>query len=148
MGAWIETEQQNGYTDKTNVAPYVGAWIETPATTRSSWQPTWSHPTWVRGLKLVAICSAIVAFLSHPTWVRGLKRSFDKVGSFLPAVAPYVGAWIETLRVFSLSISWFVAPYVGAWIETPVASSPVPKAVSHPTWVRGLKQYNRSDTSA
>ena len=30
---------------------------------------------WVRGLKLVAVCSAIVAFF----------------------VAPYVGAWIETL---------------------------------------------------
>ena len=32
------------------VAPYVGAWIETPNSIASS-QPYESHPTWVRGLK-------------------------------------------------------------------------------------------------
>ena len=52
-------------------------------------------------------------------WVRGLKlmQSTECVWKIL--VAPYVGAWIETvllLLIFSLII---VAPYVGAWIETP-----------------------------
>ena len=55
------------------VAPYVGAWIETSIYLCSRLRIE-SHPMWVRGLKLVAICSAIVAFLSHPMWVRGLKH--------------------------------------------------------------------------
>ena len=55
---------------------------------------------------------------SHPTWVRGLKLSFDKVGSSLPAVAPYVGAWIETKGQALRKVLLGVAPYVGAWIET------------------------------
>ena len=33
-------------------------------------------------------------------------------------VAPYVGAWIETILVMSLKNLCYVAPYVGAWIET------------------------------
>ena len=33
-------------------------------------------------------------------------------------VAPYVGAWIETIVRFLFFLSFNVAPYVGAWIET------------------------------
>ena len=33
-----------------------------------------SHPTWVRGLKLLLLFSPFQAIPSHPTWVRGLKR--------------------------------------------------------------------------
>ena len=57
-------------------------------------------------------------------------------------VAPYVGAWIETLRRHQLASASRVAPYVGAWIETNIGS-PVTEAkrLSHPMWVRGLKQY-------
>ena len=33
-------------------------------------------------------------------------------------VAPYVGAWIETLLGGLFGKSNIVAPYVGAWIET------------------------------
>ena len=33
-------------------------------------------------------------------------------------VAPHVGAWIETIEVFSLPSPVYVAPHVGAWIET------------------------------
>ena len=71
------------------VAPYVGAWIETrPAVHPTS--PFQSHPTWVRGLKHFAIvflkfgisrtlrgCVDDCYFgthVSHPTWVRGLKQ--------------------------------------------------------------------------
>ena len=55
---------------------------------------------------------------SHPTWVRGLKlrraRSLRKGRK----VAPYVGAWIETIMVKDSVAIIHVAPYVGAWIET------------------------------
>ena len=34
------------------------------------------------------------------------------------AVAPYVGAWIETIVLLSAILLYCVAPYVGAWIET------------------------------
>ena len=34
-----------------------------------------------------------------------------------------------------------VAPHVGAWIETPLAWIDSASALSHPMWVRGLKQY-------
>ena len=33
-----------------------------------------------------------------------------------------------------------VAPYVGAWIETAQAQRLRNAGLSHPTWVRGLKQ--------
>ena len=40
-----------------------------------------------------------------------------------------------------------VAPYVGAWIETvqSVGTQPAPK--SHPTWVRGLKRICKAPAS-
>ena len=55
-------------------------------------------------------------------------------------VAPYVGAWIETNTSLHVSMGTQVAPYVGAWIETYVANKLLYYNVSHPTWVRGLKQ--------
>ena len=55
-------------------------------------------------------------------------------------VAPYVGAWIETNDQFQHEKSLSVAPYVGAWIETLLGARGVPAILSHPTWVRGLKQ--------
>ena len=56
--------------------------------------------------------------MSHPTWVRGLKHSIGRPNGRAYAVAPYVGAWIETDNYNkNLSQVW-----------------------SHPTWVRGLKQ--------
>ena len=56
--------------------------------------------------------------MSHPSWVRGLKQQIKKDYAELWAVAPLVGAWIET--VFSAIYDNFkmVAPLVGAWIET------------------------------
>ena len=57
-----------------NVAPYVGAWIET----KSLASMIKSH------------------LLSHLTWVRGLKLYHNQNNSTYRPVAPYVGAWIET----------------------------------------------------
>ena len=59
--------------------------------------------------------------MSHPTWVRGLKPLPRSIRDRL-YVAPYVGAWIETL-------SW---NHYGLLL------------LSHPTWVRGLKLYSES----
>ena len=106
-----------------NVAPRVGAWIET----REVWglrDGTPSHPVWVRGLKQSASQNnageAIVAprvgawietlrhgthwerILSHPVWVRGLKLHIGKIPHLYSRVAPRVGAWIETRRATDL----------------------------------------------
>ena len=100
-----------------NVAPYVGAWIETCACSTSppggKSHPTWvrglklgsknllinpkrSHPTWVRGLKQIGFACREVRVWSHPTWVRGLKPKHWQSNGLGRCVAPYVGAWIET----------------------------------------------------
>ena len=54
-------------------------------------------------------------------------------------VAPYVGAWIETYHQTCLATLFVVAPYVGAWIETLSDSRDYVEFMSHPMWVRGLK---------
>ena len=56
--------------------------------------------------------------MSHPTWVRGLKQTSDPASNWTTNVAPYVGAWIETLFDGMSCGQIAVAPYVGAWIET------------------------------
>ena len=55
------------------------------------------------------------------------------------AVAPLVGAWIETLLRASFSSFVIVAPLVGAWIETFHSPQTELYTLSHPSWVRGLK---------
>ena len=73
-------------------------------------------------------------------WVRGLKRYEPELSRQLFAVAPYVGAWIETRQVSVSLLSLEVAPYVGAWIETSSSLVMHPgSSTSHPMWVRGLK---------
>ena len=75
-----------------------------------------SHPMWVRGLKHVAFWTGADRPKSHPMWVRGLKQ-VRMVVSYLNKVAPYVGAWIETINYGTKNF----------------------KTTSHPMWVRGLK---------
>ena len=55
------------------VAPYVGAWIET-----------------------YDLAAKKFTNESHPTWVRGLKHQSFSFNFNQSLVAPYVGAWIET----------------------------------------------------
>ena len=57
------------------------------------------------------------------------------------AVAPYVGAWIETSIANAAQTGISVAPYVGAWIETEAKRMANYVYKSHPTWVRGLKLF-------
>ena len=58
-------------------------------------------------------------------------------------VAPYVGAWIETYGGAWQYADETVAPYVGAWIETCSSMRNALMSWSHPTWVRGLKHTAR-----
>ena len=44
---------------------------------------------------------------SHPTWVRGLKLDIYQFFGDILQVAPYVGAWIETLRDDKPDIGYF-----------------------------------------
>ena len=57
----------------------------------------------------------------------------------LTSVAPLVGAWIETVRLYRFSEVFGVAPLVGAWIETDQEYEKRKREKSHPSWVRGLK---------
>ena len=59
-------------------------------------------------------------------------------------VAPYVGAWIETCNAQADTRQGSVAPYVGAWIETLAVRYGEFAKLSHPTWVRGLKHRQSS----
>ena len=75
-------------------------------------------------------------------WVRGLKQNNQRKNVAKEHVAPYVGAWIETTSDDWRFVTKYVAPYVGAWIETAMTSCNTSRSVSHPMWVRGLKQHH------
>ena len=60
-----------------DVAPRVGAWIETYLDLTSD-QLSESHPVWVRGLKLSDLYRLFDFLLSHPVWVRGLKLRIER----------------------------------------------------------------------
>ena len=73
-------------------------------------------------------------------WVRGLKLKPFEFRFSPSAVAPRVGAWIETWNGGEISNSVMVAPRVGAWIETYITATNFRGSLmSHPVWVRGLK---------
>ncbi len=97
VGAWIETLALIGILTHQFVAPYVGAWIETCIKERGIHACAMSHPMWVRGLKPVVFALGASKRMSHPMWVRGLKPLILLSCSIRNGVAPYVGAWIETM---------------------------------------------------
>ena len=80
-----------------------------------------SHPMWVRGLKPVSTLDMCETVMSHPMWVRGLKLTLSLPFWLHSAVAPYVGAWIETDTIYNIERRFR----------------------SHPMWVRGLKRWAR-----
>ena len=69
--------------------------------------------------------------MSLPTWERGLKQLLKENMNKIKLVAPYVGAWIETIALCIIVIASFVAPYVGAWIETGTPPSPNLMKICH-----------------
>ena len=50
MGAWIETTEERKLREPVDVAPPVGAWIETPVEL-NPFGAVQSRPPWARGLK-------------------------------------------------------------------------------------------------
>ena len=85
---------------------------------------------------------SIIDNKSHPVWVRGLKRKKTLAAQKKEEVAPRVGAWIETKEAWTFPSGIPVAPRVGAWIETGIkVRITFPNELSHPVWVRGLKQF-------
>ena len=52
-----------------------------------------------------------------------------------------MGAWIETEITPDAVVAISVAPYVGAWIETLQIFENCVNIKSHLTWVRGLKHH-------
>ena len=81
----------------------MGAWIETQDNATFALSVAKSHPTWVRGLKHIYFCPRTSYEQSHPTWVRGLKPLTLSPYDLNKKVAPYVGAWIETIRPMSIT---------------------------------------------
>ena len=62
-----------------------------------------SHPSRVRGLKLMFKVGSRLSAWSHPSRVRGLKYDGDGFSPGGSEVAPLAGAWIEMI-VASYSI--------------------------------------------
>ena len=65
------------------------------------------------------IFSYLLNMQSHPSWVCGLKPYSTLRKKFALLVTPFVGVWIETLKIRDISHDKKVTPFVGVWIETP-----------------------------
>ena len=60
-------------------------------------------------------------------------------------VAPFAGAWIETITARNAEGRSSVAPFAGAWIETKARSRKRSRRQSRPSRARGLKQAEEDD---
>ncbi len=118
-GAWIETRASHvDMYSSAEVAPFTGAWIETLPLPPLLFVPLLSHPSRVRGLKPHRNGDNVRIAVSHPSRVRGLKPAYDVTRGMRRIVAPFTGAWIETIRNRAIEYPAPVAPFTGAWIET------------------------------
>ena len=98
-----------------------------------------SHPSWVRGLKLLLMLLLSISSLVAPLVGAGIETDEEYEKRKRENVAPLVGAWIETLYGLDRFTLPSVAPLVGAWIETFAGTEHNDHRKSHPSWVRGLK---------
>ena len=57
----------------------------------------------------------------------------------ISAVAPYVGAWIETMRLICVKDCCWSHPTWVRGLKHANTDTFTVSAMSHPTWVRGLK---------
>ena len=78
-----------------------------------------SLPMRERGLKPLHSVLYRLGQWSLPMRERGLKPDVLMENAGTITVAPYAGAWIETLVANPAAAKFSVAPYAGAWIETP-----------------------------
>ena len=121
-----------------DVAPRVGAWIETIAGS-GSLRRTRSPLAWGRGSKRFRTPHA-AAIAGRPS-----RGGVDRNGSFpgprpVRDVAPRVGAWIETCAKRRRHTACVVAPRVGAWIETTRRRPEIRhRRLSPLAWGRGSK---------
>ena len=116
-GAWIETLMTRSFYIRITVAPLAGAWIETYTPYHLS-PCSRSHPSRVRGLKLIGGLWFLSSIESHPSRVRGLKQT--PLPSSLWPMASHpsrVRGLKQDLRYY-LPFALHVAPLAGAWIET------------------------------
>ena len=74
VGAWIETRVKFMLHGGPLVAPRVGAWIETRRFTDALHDQELSRPAWARGLKHGKGRYGRADDPSRPAWARGLKR--------------------------------------------------------------------------
>ena len=95
VGAWIETAVTISARCNLVVAPRVGAWIET-LLARPPVPGTIVAPRVGAWIETYSIAINSDSGTSHPAWVRGLKLLRKLISAFVPEVAPRVGAWIET----------------------------------------------------
>ena len=73
----------------------MGAWIEICPLISYSPSYSVSHPTWVRGLKLLFYNFIRRINQSHPTWVRGLKSVEIEVAEAKEESHP---TWVRGLK--------------------------------------------------
>ena len=99
-----------------------------------------SHPSWVCGLKLSSV--GLDAAISGHT-LRGCVDWNEIIGKtkYGVWVTPFVGVWIETGGALSQGTEGLVTPFVGVWIETAMLAATLAAALSHPSWVCGLKLW-------
>ena len=76
---------------------------------------------------------------SHPSRVRGLKPETRTRQRPSRCIAPFTGAWIETVPRLLRRDRSGIAPFTGAWIETRREKGFSRSRSSHPSRVRGLK---------
>ena len=139
VGAWIETRLLRQQVVPVIVAPLVGAWIETKSL-QILRRYGLSHPSWVRGLKRNRLCKKKPVYRSHPSWVRGLKLWCFQHRLCIAQSHP---SWVRGLKPNVSTYTYLdisVAPLVGAWIETVCVQPLNHSQRSHPSWVRGLKR--------
>ncbi len=138
MDAWIEITQILSIAENAEVASFMGAWIEIEYT-RVCTVPSSSHPSWVRGLKLLFEMIITLQSGSHPSWVRGLKLVVNGPKAGAGFVASFMGAWIEITFHFLHADHLKSRILHGAWIEISITWVISLYRKSHPSWVRGLK---------
>ena len=116
-GAWIETPTASRTAVKKSVAPFTGAWIETSSKLSASVSVLVAPFTgaWIETLRPSCL---LLASESHPSRVRGLKPGVADARIIRADVAPFTGAWIETIGTALNFPNSEVAPFTGAWIET------------------------------
>ena len=146
VGAWIETGKRREWGSYICVAPRVGAWIETLESYRNAIENGGRTPCgcvdWNKPRELIEELKARVA----PRVGAWIETQSNWLVWTYRMVAPRVGAWIETETTRLSVILTIVAPRVGAWIETwRVRSGRDLYWWSHPVWVRGLKPANHEN---